>query len=679
MSTPTPKAQHMNVDLLWKIERIGAPSLSPDAAQAVVGVTRYDMAANKGSTSLWLLSTLGGAARRLTHAGEKDGQPQWSPRGDRIAFTAQREQAGSKDTKAQLYVIAPDGGEAERVTELATGIGAFRWLPDGKRIVFVSWVNPKLKGAAAQAKFAQARKDRKDSAFITEASQYRYWDHNIEPDLAPQLHLLDVDSGKIVNLFEGSAFELSLREPGADTFALSPDGQHLCFAFDPALEKRSDNVEQLVEMNLKTRKTKVLASDKAWTYGAPSYSQDGAQIACIACNVGKKHTSPDVLATIDRAAAKLQVVSSKWDRAVVAPLAWHGNSVLLGAEDHGRKHLWRFDLTSRTASVVLSGGYLQSFDAANGTVVATEDAMDHPARAHVLRLDETGKASAPERLEKFNDKLLASVRMGKTESVTYKGAQGDDVHMWVVYPPGFDPKKKYPLMHAIHGGPHAASADTFHYRWNNQLFAAQGYVVACVNYHGSSGFGNAFLDSITGQWGQLELQDVEAATDLLLKKPYIDAKRLFATGGSYGGYMVAWMNGHLKTGRYQAYVCHAGCFDWVGMFSDDAWAWHAKELGAYYFNDMAKVHSQSPHTFAKNAKTPTLVVHGLLDYRVPDAQGLAYYNTLKALGTPAKLVWYPDENHWILRPANSMVWFEEFFAWLKRFDPAAGRKPNPKP
>jgi dipeptidyl aminopeptidase/acylaminoacyl peptidase len=281
---------------------------------------------------------------------------------------------------------------------------------------------------------------------------------------------------------------------------------------------------------------------------------------------------------------------------------------------------------------------------------------------------------APRRIERFNDELLAGFRVAEHEEITLQGAQGDSVQMWVVYPPGFDRKKKYPVMHSIHGGPHAASGDTFHYRWNNQVFAAQGYVVACVNYHGSSGFGYGFLDSITHRWGELELQDIEAGTDWLLKQPWADRKRVFATGGSYGGYMVAWMNGHVAPGRYQAYICHAGCFDWTAMFSDDAWGWHARELGAWYWEDPTKVNAQSPHAFARQMQTPTLVVHGALDYRVPDQQGLAYYNTLLARGVDTRLVWFPDENHWILKPRNSRLWYREFFDWLKRHDKGSSRR-----
>jgi dipeptidyl aminopeptidase/acylaminoacyl peptidase len=316
--------------------------------------------------------------------------------------------------------------------------------------------------------------------------------------------------------------------------------------------------------------------------------------------------------------------------------------------------------------MVAEGGTVLGFDKAAGTLVTLTDSADHPARAFAA------VPGAPlQRIDRFNDDVLGPVQMGRHEEVWITGALGDPVQMWVFYPPGFDPKKKYPLLHTIHGGPHTAPGDNWHYRWNNKLFAAQGYVVVNVNYHGSSSFGYAFLDSITHRWGELELKDIEAATDWLLKKPWIDKRRVFASGGSYGGYMVAWMNAHAKRGRYAAYVCHAGCYDWVGMFAEDAYTWFPKELGAAYWDDMAKVHAQSPHAFAARFTTPTLVIHGALDYRVPDAQGLAYYNTLKARGIDARLVWFPDENHWVLKPRNSKLWYGEFFAWLKRHDVGA--------
>jgi dipeptidyl aminopeptidase/acylaminoacyl peptidase len=677
------KKTPITVDQLWQLERLGTPSLSPDGAQAVASLTRYAMEENKGASTLWLLSTLGGRPRALTQCGDKDGQPRWSPRGDLIAFIAKREQQGMKDEESQLYLIAPDGGEARRAAAVATGVESFRWCPDGQRIVFVSWVWPSLKGGKAQAASLKAFKERKETGYATAEAQYRYWDHHMPMGRVAHLHLMDTASGKVRDLFEGTRFELTRTEPDAQQFDVSPDGRRVVFAFDPAPDKRMDGRYALAELELRSGRITAIVQDSDWDCGAPRYSPDGSRIAFTATHQGAKHTMPSQLAVWDREAADWQVVSGEWDHDVQAPLHWEddGQALLLAAEQTGRRHLWRFDLPDRRAEIVVAGGWLQGFDKASGVLVSLADAIDHPPRLHVSLPGE-----APRRIEQFNDPLLATLALGSSEEIWFEGAAGvagtpDRVQMWLTYPPGFDAKKKYPLLHLIHGGPHTAFGDAWHFRWNVQTMAAQGYVVACVNYHGSSGFGYTFLDSITHRWGELELQDVEAATDVLLKKPWADRKRVFASGGSYGGFMVAWMNGHVPPGRYAAYICHAGCFDWTAMFADDAYTWHAKELGAWYWDDMARVHSQSPHAYAGEMRTPTLVIHGALDYRVPDAQGLAYYNTLKALDVDARLLWFPDENHWVLKPRNSRQWYGEFFDWLARHDvkAGAGRKAAKQP
>ena len=682
MSTKKPIA----VDDLWALQRLGSPSLSPDGAQAVVALASFSMEDNTSSSQLWLLSTLGGAPRALTTCSDKDSQPRWSPHSksgrELIAFTAKREQEGKKDGEAQLYLIAPDGGEAVRAAQVATGVGGFRWCPDGKRLVFISWVWPELKGGAAQAKKLKEFQERKDTGYVTSEAQYRYWDHNLPMGRVAHLHLMELGkdgaSAKVRDLFEGTPYELSRADPDANHFDISPDGKRIVFTFDPAPEKRVDGRFALAEMELPSCKTTVIARDAQWDFGSPRYSADGQRIAFIAANVGRKHTMPGQLAMWSRpdsntGSGRFEVLSAEWDHEVQAPLHWEddGQAVLFTAEQKGRKHLWRFDLPDRRAEVVVAGGWVGAFDKAAGTLVTLADSATHPGRLHAHV-----PGQAPLRMERFNDAILARTATAVVEEVTIKGASAwentepDDVQLWLAYPPGFDPKKKYPVLHVIHGGPHTAFGDVWHYRWNMQVMAAQGYVVAMVNYHGSSSFGYAFLDSITHRWGELELQDVEAATDWLLRKKWADKKRIFATGGSYGGYMVAWMNGHVQPGRYAAYVCHAGCFDWVGMFADDAYTWHAKELGAWYWDDMARVQSQSPHAYAATMRTPTLVIHGALDYRVPDAQGLAYYNTLKALKVDARLLWFPDENHWILKPRNSKVWYQEYFGWLRKHDPA---------
>ena len=664
------KKKNITVEDLWKLERLGQPSLSPDGAQAVTAVSRFAMDDNRSMSSLWLLSTLGGAPRLLTSAGEKDGQPRWSPRGDLIAFTAKREQQGSKDKESQLYLIAPDGGEAHRAAEVATGVEAFRWCPDGRRVVFVSWVWPGLKGVKAQAKAHKDFSERKETGYATSESQYRHWDRNLPLGRVARLHLLELGAAgapaKVRDLFEGTSYELARADPGCDHFDISPDGKRIVFAFDPAAVKRADGRLALAEMDIRSGRTEVLVRDAQWDLSAPRYSPDGQRIAFTASHVGLKHTMPAQLALWHREAHQWDVISAEWDHEVHAPLHWEedGQALLFSAEQKGRRHLWHFDIADRRAEVLVAGGWVSGFDKVAGTLVTLADSARHPSRVHAHL-----PGAAAQRIESFNDALLSTLALGEVEEVWVQGALKDPVQMWLVYPPGFDARKKHPVLHNIHGGPHTGPGDNWHYRWNTQLFAAQGYVVASVNYHGSSGFGYAFLDSITHRWGELELQDIEAGTDWLLKKPWVDRQRIFATGGSYGGFMVAWMNGHVKPGRYQAYVCHAGCFDWVAMFADDAWSWHAKELGNWYWDDMAKIHAQSPHAHAATMSTPTLVMHGALDYRVPDGQGLAYYNTLKARGVDARLLWFPDENHWILKPRNSKLWYAEFFDWLLRHDP----------
>ena len=680
------KKKNLTVDALWQLQRIGSPSLSPDGAQAVAAVTRHAMEDNKSMSSLWLLSTLGGAPRALTTCGDKDGQPRWSPpradHGELIAFTAKREQEGVKDKESQLYVIAPDGGEARRAAEVATGVEAFRWCPDGQRLVFVSWVWPQLKGQKAQAAEHKKFSERKETGYATSESQYRHWDRNLPMGRVPHLHLLELapegsaqPQGKVRDLFEGTPYELTRADPGADCFDISPDGKRMVFAFDPAEVKRGDGRFALAEMDIRNGKVAVIARDPQWDFGTPRYSPDGQRIAFTASHAGLKHTMPAQLALWHRETDRHELISAEWDHEVHAPLQWEadGQALLFCTEQKGRNHLWRFDVPDRRAEVLVAGGWISGFDKAAGTLVTVADSARHPGRMHAHL-----PGAEPQRLESFNDELMATLEMGRVEEVWIKGALQDPVQMWLVYPPGFDAKKSYPVMHNIHGGPHTGPGDNWHYRWNTQLFAAQGCVVASVNYHGSSGFGYAFLDSITHRWGELELQDIEAGTDWLRKKPWVDKQRISACGGSYGGFMVAWMNGHVKPGRYQAYVCHAGCFDWVGMFADDAWYWHAKELGAWYWDDMAQIQRQSPHAFAARFRTPTLVIHGALDYRVPDAQGLAYYNTLKALNVDARLLWFPDENHWILKPRNSRLWYGEFFDWLRKHDPKAAPQAAPK-
>jgi dipeptidyl aminopeptidase/acylaminoacyl peptidase len=382
----------------------------------------------------------------------------------------------------------------------------------------------------------------------------------------------------------------------------------------------------------------------------------------------KSPRAPYRVSVIDRKSGRLQVLPSKWDGTIHPPLAWSSDStaILFAAEEQARLHLFRWQVGKAAPTVFARGGTVGDFDVAGGAVAFIRNDMSTPPAVY------WSDGSEERRLDRLNDGVMKRVKLGEVREFHIEGHGGDKVQMWAIYPPDFDPKKRWPLLHNIHGGPHSIWADNFHFRWNNHAFAAMGYVVVCVNYHGSSSFGQPYLESIAHELGKRELADVEAGTDFMLKQGYIDRDRLVATGGSYGGYMVAWMNGH--TDRYKAFVCHAGVFDWVAKAAADAWYWAPKQLGANYWEDMKRVESQNPRAKVKGMKTPTLVIHGLLDYRVPDGQGLAYYSALKAKGVPARLVFYPDENHWILKPQNSRLWYREFEKWLARWVETGGKK-----
>jgi dipeptidyl aminopeptidase/acylaminoacyl peptidase len=675
------RTKRLDVETLWKLKRPGSPALSPDGAQTCVTLTTFDMRDNKGCTRLWLLSNLGGRPRELTTCGEKDGQPRWSPDGSLIAFIAKRGEGKDADEEPQLYVIAPDGGEARRVASVATGASGLRWFPDGKRIAFVSWVWPDLKKAKDQARRFQARKDDKLKAHISEQTLFRHWDHFLADGRVPRVMVAEVESGRVRDLFAGTPYRLTPYDPGAADYDIAPDGRHLVFSYNPNPDPRWDQESVLVEMEVKSGKARTLAGKPGISLHHPAYAPDGRSIALLVTDTARSYTDDGKLAMLDRASGRL----TRWthtqggfERAIQAPLRWSadGRHVYFTADDNARVSLYRIARGAQAPEAVVAGGTVSEFDVHGDTLACVRSTMSSPPQAFAAQADGTDLRQ----IESFNAKVMKGVRLGEVREVTLKGWKGEAVQMWVIYPPDFDARKKWPLVHNIHGGPHSNWGDNFHFRWNNQVFAARGYVVACVNYHGSSGWGNAYLESNKKRYGTPEHFDIESGTDWLLAQGYIDARRLAATGGSYGGFMVAWMNGRngAKKGgdRYRAYVCHAGCFDWPSMHAGDAGYWFERETGARYYDDPSGLARQNPASYARHMRTPTLIIHGALDYRVPDAQGLMYYSTHKVRGVPARLVLFPDENHWILKPQNSRLWYREYFAWLERYVGRGPAKPR---
>jgi dipeptidyl aminopeptidase/acylaminoacyl peptidase len=656
----------LSVEDLWSIKRIGSPTLSPDGRTACAPVTIYDMEKNEGTTELWLFSTDGRRSRRLT-AGDKETQPVWSPDGKWIAFATKRKD----DEEPQVYLIAPDGGEARRLTSIATGALGLRWVPDSRRIAFISWVWPQLETEREQALRQKERKEAKVKAHLTERKEYRFWDHWLTDGREPHVFTADVATGHARDLLAGTGLALQPWEPSAVHYDISPDGRELALTVDAAPEPQMMHESDIVVVSVASGRHRTLTAQSGFSDAHPRYSPDGRHIVWNSYNVKRAFNDQGRLTLFDRRRATTRRLAPRLDRATGHhDWAPDSSALYLTLEDRGRHPLCRLGLGDGMPTLIAAGGVVEGYALSRdgARIVFSRATLSHPPALFAIQSD--GKGERP--IESLNRALLARARLGETREFSVKGWRGEPVQVWVTYPPGFDPKKKWPLLHSIHGGPHAAHTDGWHFRWNTQVFAGYGYVVVGVNYHGSSGFGQRFIETITGDYGRREFADVEVATDFMLRQRYIDRDRLVATGGSYGGYMVAYMNGH--TDRYKTFVCHAGCYDWVSMMATDGYLFFAKELGAFHWDNPARVMKQSPHHYARRFKTPTLVIHGELDYRVPATQALQYYNTLRSRDIASRLVYFPDENHWILKPQNSRLWYREFFGWVKRYAPGGAKR-----
>lgn len=666
-STASAAGRPMTFDDLAAFHRISSPQVSPDGKWIAYVVADVNKAENRTDSDIWLLPVGGGEPRRLTSSPKHDRHPTWSPDGKWIAFESTR------DGESQIWVIPSDGGEARKLTTISTEAAQPVWSPDGKSIAFISAVFPEFSDKpfaesdkANRAKLDEREKSKVKAHVITQLL-YRHWDSWVE---GKRQHLFvtpiqnGASAGEPRDLTPGDrdAVPTSTTFEAGDEFAFSPDSAELVYTATPtpAREEAWSTNHDLWAVNLKTGKRRQLTKNPA-ADGFGRYSPDGKFIAYRAQSRAGFEADRWQLMLLDRATGQSRSLTESFD-SLVEDFAWapDGKTLVFAAEDKGTKRLWTIPAAGGAPKPITTGGASgEGVITPDGrTVIFTRSELAAPATVFSVSIG-GGEAT---KLTHLNDELLGRLDLGKPESVTVSGAGGTPVQMWIVKPPGFDAAKKYPLVFWVHGGPQGAFMDSWSTRWNAELWAAQGYVIALPNPRGSTGFGQKFTDEISGDWSGKVYEDLMACLALLEKQPYIDTTRMAAAGASYGGFMMNWFQGH--TDKFKTLITHCGVYNFDTMYGTTEELWFDEwDHGIPW--EHPKFNEGSPHRFAKQFKTPNLVIHNELDFRVPIAQGLDLFTALQRRGVPSKLLIFPDEGHWVLKPQNSELWHQTIFDWLK--------------
>jgi dipeptidyl aminopeptidase/acylaminoacyl peptidase len=657
-------AQRFDAVRMMELARLADPQLSPDGKWIAYQATDVDLAAGTRNTDLWITSAApGGTPRRLTDHAAADTRPRWSPDGRRLAFVSARE-GGS-----QAWVVDAAGGAARKVTSLASEAGGVTWIDD-RTLLVTSDVDPECPprdpGGAVDDACQKKRLEeagRPSSARVYDRLLFRHWDA-WEDGRRTHLLVVPLDGGPVRDLTPGDRDVPPFTLGGPDDWAVSADAMAVAFARnDDRVEATSTNSDLFVAHARGGHAVKI--STSAGYDKSPRFSPDGALIAFRSQERGGFEADRWRLMVYDRRARTTRELTTGFDRHV-SGFAWSPDSrtLFFVAAEEGRQPIFAVPAEGGPVRTVAGGATFDDLSVSpdGRYLYVTRQAATHPAE--IYRVPAAGGEA--EAVTRRNDAFLAGFGLRPAESVTYTGAADAKVQAWIVKPAGFDPAKKYPLLVLIHGGPQGAWGDAWSYRWNYQVFANAGYVVFAPNPRGSVGWGQKFTDDITLDWEGKVYEDLMRGVDYAEALPYVEPGRTAAAGASYGGYMVNWIAG--QTDRFRALVSHDGIFDLRSMYVSTEELWFVDwEFGGRPWERPEFYLRANPSRFAGRFRTPTLVVHGEKDYRVPIEQGISMFTALQLQGVPSRLVVFPDENHWVLKPANSVRWYQEVLGWLDRW------------
>ena len=656
-----PAKHPLAFDDLIKLHRISSPEVSPDGKWLAYGISTPDMEANRGVSNIWIVSTSGGDAIQLTQSG-KDSAPSWSPDGKTLAFLSGR------DGTSQVYVISMEGGEAKKLTTLSTGADLFKWSPDGKSIAFTSGVYVDCKDDTCNKQRDEEKEKSKVKAHVAEHLLYRHWDHWSEGKRSHLFIQATEGTSAARDLTAEADYDVPPDERGGGAdINFSPDSKELCYtAVTDKVEAISTNAD-LFLVPVAGGESKRITTNQGFD-GNPVYSPDGKYIAYHAQMTPGYEADRWQLMLYHREAGQSESISANFDRSA-NDLAWSPDSktIYFLAENETLQPIYAIEPRAGATPKKLLDGYnaAYSFSADGKILVAERTSLTTPAELFVAAADGSGL----KQLTHENDAILASVEMNAPETFWFEGAEGTKVQAMIIRPPQSVATKKYPMLVLLHGGPQTMWTNAWGYRWNAQVFSGAGYVTLMINRRGSTGYGQKFTDQITADWGGRAYVDVMKGIDAAIAKyPFIDKTKMAAAGGSYGGYMADWLATH--TDRFKAIVSHAGVYDKVSMYATEELWFEEHDSQGTPWAAPENYKKWSPSTYAADLgryKTPTLVVAGERDYRVPYTQSLEFFSALQRQGVPSKLVVFPDEGHWVLKPQNSQFWYKTFLDWLAEY------------
>jgi dipeptidyl aminopeptidase/acylaminoacyl peptidase len=662
----TALAEPFTADLLVRLDRVGTPGLSPDGARVVYALRKTDMDANKGHYDLWWTSVSDGRTHRLTTHEANDTGPAWSPDGKHVYFLS------SRNGLSQVWRISPDGGEATQVTNLALDIGTFRLPASGSQLVVSMEAYLDCEDLECTRTRDEADEQNPTTGTVYDQLFMRHWDHWLTEKrsrlFSVALNDDDVATGEPTLLTKEIDADVPSRVwGGKEEYAISPDGSTLYFTarLRNGIEPSSTNFDiYSAPMNGDGPTANLTASNPAWDT-QPILSPDGRSLAWLAMERAGFEADRFQIMIKDLESGSTRKLASDWDYSPSSIAFSHdGASLYMNASDQGNKTLWRINIANGQPRKLVALGNVSGFDAGSRSVVFAKDDLRTPKE--IFALDDG--ATEPRQLTHFSTPQLQDVEMGDYEQFSFTGAGGATVYGYVVKPADFKKGKQYPVAFLIHGGPQGSFGNHFHYRWNPQTYAGQGFAAVFIDFHGSTGYGQAFTDSISGDWGGQPLVDLQLGLAAALNKyKFLDGDKICGLGASYGGFMVNWIAGNWPE-RFNCLVNHDGVFDQRMMYYATEELWFPEwENGGPYFEQAENYEKYNPVNYVDRWQTPMLVIHGQLDYRIPVTQGIAAFTALQKRGIASKFLYFPDENHWVLKPRNSLQWHNEVNQWLHRY------------